>query len=164
MRSSLRITNRPKGIGQRRSGKRRGRKEAYSRPNSNLDAYGFSDLEETDTDSKDEWEDEDDDEDSDWESDDGSDSDDDEDDGECPACARVADAMRNWTGQEPHVRVGTFGRFQRERKWCDTCRQFFDHFTKKFQNRSTEGESLRHFTPVFLTFGVDTWFFRVGKV
>ena len=165
MRPSLRITNRLKGIGQGRSGKRRGRKEAFSRPNSNVYAYSLSDLEETNTESGDEGEgeNENEDEDSEEESDNESDSSGGEDDSDCRPCGRVADAIRNWTGEAPHVRVGIFGKFWKERRWCDTCGQFVDYFTKQFQKRSAGSGSLRHITPVFLTLEGDIWVFRVGK-
>jgi len=165
--SSLQTTNRPKGTGQGRSGKRSRQKEAYSRSSSNFDAYNFSILEEIDTGSEErEGGDESTSDDgSEWESHDASGSDDDNEDiSDCPACSRVAKAVRDWAGGGPEVRVSTFGRFQREQQWCDTCKQFVDYFTEKFQKREGGGAVLRHFTPVFLGYNVASWYFKVGKV
>jgi len=163
--SSLQSTNYPKGMGQGRSGKRGRQKEAYSRASSNFDAYGLSDLEGIGTDSEEEGTS---DQDSGWESEYSSgfgSDDDEEDDIECSSCSRIAEAMRNWTGDEGRGRrVGAFGEFQRSQQWCDTCRQFVEYFTKRFQSREGGSASLRHFTPVFLARGTDTWFFTVGKV
>jgi len=161
---SLRITNRPKpsmGQGLGRSGKRSGRKEAYSRASSNFYTWDFSGLEETSTDSGEDTSDPD----SEWECEDtSSPGSDDAEEGECPTCSRTAEVMRNWTGNEsPGIRVGTFGAFQQEKQRCDTCRRFVDYFTKEFRKREGRDASLPNVTPVLLSRSTDNWAFRVGK-
>jgi hypothetical protein len=77
-------------------------------------------------------------------------------------CSLVAKAVHEWSHDgKPEVRIGTFSKFQDEQIWCNTCKEFVNYFVERFGERNKD---LRHFTPVFLGRGSDSWYFKVGKV